>query len=179
MADCRTKNKISTLLAVHPYQLYPYAYASCDTNNSKTCVHKDRNITFITSSRADDLDLETVILCNRTLMLRRAIAKEPKLAIIAKEVLNRYIEHDYAGTNVNNIDQNLAEVAPLPGQRYRQAWLPFFPPMGPIGILLCQLHEKAAAISKGFKLHCHGWPTIDLLKCPFKELKTTGISHCK
>ena len=50
-------------------------------------------------------------------MLRRALAKKPKLAALANNILNKYIEHDYAGTNTSNVDQNLVAAAPLPGQK--------------------------------------------------------------
>ena len=91
-------------------------------------------------------------------MLRRAVAKKPKLKALAHRVLSKYTEHDYAGTNVSHVQQNLADVAPLPGQGQRQAWVPLFAPMGPIGLLLTQVHEKAAAIDHDFCLHVHGWP---------------------
>ena len=97
---------------------------------SKKCRHKDRNLTFLTSSRGDDLDPETNILCRRALMLRRAVAKKPKLQALAQKVLAKYIQHDYTGTNVTDVDKNLVAVAPLPGQRQRQAWAPLFPPLG-------------------------------------------------
>ena len=48
-----------------------------------------------------------------------------------------------------------------------------FAPLGPIGLLLTLFHEKAVAVSKGFVLHCHGWPNVNMLQCPLKELKPT------
>ena len=37
-------------------------------------------------------------------------------------------------------------------------------------MLLCQTHEKAAAISANFVLHLHAWPDAQLLDCPYGEL---------
>ena len=37
-------------------------------------------------------------------------------------------------------------------------------------MLLCQTHEKAAAISTDFVLHTHAWPDAQLLDCPYGEL---------
>ena len=47
-------------------------------------------------------------------MLRRALAKKPKLAALAHNILDKYIEHDYTGTNASDVDQNLVQAAPLP-----------------------------------------------------------------
>ena len=68
---------------------------------SKKCVHRDRNLTFVTASQGDDLDPETVILVNRTFTLRRALAKKPKLKVLANKVLDLYAAHDYIGTQVD------------------------------------------------------------------------------
>ena len=54
---------------------------------SNTVLHKDSNLTYITSSHGPDIDVETHILINRILMLRRALAKRPELETIAKHNL--------------------------------------------------------------------------------------------
>ena len=56
--------------------------------------------------------------------------------------LAQYIDNGCVGTNVTNIEGNLADVAPMPGSNNRGPWKPFYRPYGPVGFLLVQLHEK-------------------------------------
>ena len=90
---------------------------------------------------------------------------------MAQKVLKAYINNDYNGTNVNNVQQAACAPAPLPGHTGRKEWKPYFAPFGPVGILLNQIHEKAAAIDEDFVLHRHGWPPLALLACPYQELR--------
>ena len=50
-------------------------------------------------------------------------------------------------------------------------WAPHHKPYGPIGILLCQAHEKATAIPADFVIHSHGWPPTHIFDGPYCELK--------
>ena len=43
--------------------------------------------------------------------------------------------------------------------------------MGPIGILLRQCHHKAAAIDNQFNVVFADWPDLNILLCPYQELK--------
>ena len=124
-------------------------------------------MTFITSSAGPDVDVETNILCARFATLRRAIGKRPHLDELARYALNGYIANNYVATDVSNVEQNLAEVAPMPGKNNRAPLKPYYEPHGPIGLILVQVHEKAAAISTGFNVHAFGWPTSNALKCPY------------
>ena len=92
---------------------------------------------------------------------------------IAKDNLECYIANGYNGTNVQDVNDGIANAAPLPGNQNRGDWRPYYKPYGPVGILLLQLNEKASALSKDFSLHTHGWPETNLITCPHQELKPT------
>lgn len=83
------------------------------------------------------------------------------------------MEADYPGTNVNPINDGTAAVAPLPGNPGRKPWQPLFRPSGPMGILLSQLHEKAAALTSTLEIISQEAVPINILECPLKELKPT------
>ena len=46
---------------------------------SKTSTHTSADLTFVTSSHGCDIDPETVVLTRRVTMLRRMLAKRPRL----------------------------------------------------------------------------------------------------
>ena len=89
-------------------------------------------------------------------MLRRALAKRPELEAISKHNLDLYISNKYNGTNCLDVDMDNCESAPPPGAPYRGDWAPYYPPFGPIGLILVQLHEKATSLERGFRLHRFG-----------------------
>ena len=66
-------------------------------------IHKDSNMTFVTSSHGPDIDPETVIFTQRINTLRRVTTKRQSTQALAKENLNIYIANGYIGTDTNNI----------------------------------------------------------------------------
>ena len=46
-------------------------------------------------------------------------------------------------------------------------------PLGPIGLLLSQAHEKVVAIGPNFEMFQFGWPKVQMLECPLQELRPT------
>ena len=137
---------------------------------SNPCVHKDANMTFATSSYGHDVDPEVIICTNRVMMVRRMLGKKTGLKKLVDVILQEYHNSDYTGTNVTQVKAGHCDAAPAPGQRSRKGWKPFFSPFGPIGILLFQLHCKAAALGIDYNIHAHGWPPINLLQCPYQVL---------
>ena len=125
----------------------------------------------MTSSHGTDTDPETYILVNRVAMLRRMIGKQPWLEKIAARVLAEYKSNHYVGTIVENVHSRTTLAAPHPGKGGRKHWKPYYYPFRPIGILLCNLHEKAAACDASFNIHTHSWPALPILTCPVLELK--------
>ena len=151
-----------------PSETLQRAYSAKVKNTiSNHCNHKDNNITYITSSGNNDLDIETAILWHRISLFRRATIKRPKLRRIAEHVLVNYTANDYNGTNTQQVLADMCEVSPLPGHPDRKQWAPFYSPFGPIGLLLVQLHEKATALGPHFTLHDFGWPSLEILDCPY------------
>ena len=67
----------------------------------------------------------------------------------------------------------------MAGKNNRAPWRPYYQPYGPIGLLLVQLNEKAAAVSEGFEVHAFGWPTFNALTCSYAELRphATRLAH--
>ena len=94
---------------------------------SKKTRHKDKNLTFITSSYGADLDPETEILCRRVMLLRRITAKKPHLKQTAEKILDIYVQHEYAGTNLQNVWQHLTEPAPMAGHEWQISMATPFP----------------------------------------------------
>ena len=103
--------------------------------------------------------------------LRRVTTKRQCIDKLARDNLDLYIANGYTGTDTQAIHNGTAQPAPQPGNRNRSGWKPFHKPFGPIGILLCQAHEKAAAISTNFEVHTYGWPPTRILDGPYCELK--------
>ena len=151
-------------------QQQAYATAIKDTISNHT-THKGSNTTFVTSSYGSDLDPETGIFTNRILLLRRSTAKRDDLDRLARQNLRDYIKRNYIGTNRQQVMEGTTTPAPPPGTKNRALWKPKRSPFGPIGLLLCSVHAKAAALADDFQLHNHGWPTKALLSCPYHELR--------
>ena len=86
-------------------------------------------------------------------------------------ILHEYKIMDYVGTDVESIHKGMATIAPMPGKPGRHAWKPFFRPFGPVGILLTQLHEKAAGIDEQLWIQQGDYPPIDICGCPLQELR--------
>ena len=104
------------------------------------------------------------------------------MKILADDILQHYIEHDYAGANISDAPDDNSNAAPLPGQKAKQAWKPLFAPLGPIGLILLQSFEKGAAINQNYDVITHKWPSINILKCPLQKLKpasTTIATHAR
>jgi hypothetical protein len=138
---------------------------------SKTASHKSADLTFATSSHGSDLDPETTVLTRRVTMLRRMLVKRPRRRSQAVRILQEYIDADYTGTQVCQVRDGTAQTAPLPGYPGRRKWKPHFRPFGPIGILLVQLHEKAAALTIDLEIISTEATDINVLNCPLQELK--------
>ena len=64
-----------------------------------------------------------------------------------------------------------ATIAPLPGYPGRHQWKPYFRPFGPIGVLLMQLHENAAALTIELDIISTDATSIIIMNCPLRELK--------
>lgn len=145
---------------------------------STSSTHKSTDFTFTVASYGKDLDLESIILCRRTMLLRRMTAKKPMLMDKFNGIIKEYIDMDYVGTDSGRIHEGRALAAPMPGQPCRQAWKPLFRPQGPIGLLLAQVHEKAAAIDEHWTIHQHNEPPLDIMKVHIDKLKamTGGVA---
>ena len=138
---------------------------------SKEAKHTSVDLTFITSSGHTDIDPETVTLIRRVTMLRRMLIKRPRRMAQVLKILHEYKIMDYMGTDVESIHKGMATIAPMPGKPGRHAWKPVFRPFGPVGILLTQLHEKAAGIDEQLWIQQRGYPPIDICGCPLQELR--------
>ena len=145
---------------------------------STSSSQKATDLTFVTSSHGHDLDPETIIFARRLTLLRRMTAKRPRLLAKVRTIYSEYAGNSFTGTDVHAVNQCLTSFAPMPGQPGRQAWKPHYSPFGPIGIILTQVHEKAAAMDSNLCIHMQGEPLIDVLRCPFQELRpmATGLA---
>ena len=145
---------------------------------SPSSSQKATDLTFVTSSHGHDLDPETIIFVRRLTLLRRMTAKRPRLLAKVQSIYRDYASNGYTGTDVQAVHQCSTSFAPMLGQAGRQAWKPHYSPFGPIGIILMQLHEKAAAMDSNLCIHMQGEPFIDVLRCPFQELRplATGLA---
>ena len=114
-----------------------------------------------------------MVLNQRVTTLRRATTKRQTANDIARDNLSMYIANGYNGTNIQQVTDGITLPAPMPGSKSRAEWKPLHKPYGPIGILLCQLHEKGTGLSHDFNLHAYGWPVIPLFDCPLCELLPT------
>ena len=138
---------------------------------SKTATHKSADLTFATSSHGCDLDPETTVLTRRVTMLRRMLVKRPRRQTQAIRILQEYIDADFTGTRTDQIMNGTATIASLPGHPGRHQWKPYFRPFGTIGVLLVQLHEKAAALTMDLDIISTDATSINIMNCPLQELK--------
>ena len=81
------------------------------------------------------------------------------------------IRESHTPRSTNHIHNTAFQPAPLPGKPGRKPWKPYYAPFGPIGLLLVQVHEKAAALGTEFGIHVKDWPVLSIVGCPFHELK--------
>ena len=112
-------------------------------------------LAFDLAQDAGDLDPRLHILINRTVMIRRMVARSPNIVTKIKTILQVYNELGMAGSDKG------AEQPMLGGTK----------PKGPVGLLLNALSDNDACLMNCFRLEgADSWP-FNILKIPWQELK--------
>ena len=123
---------------------------------------------FVTSSHGKDLDPEIVMFSRRILMLRRMVCKHEEVQAKVSRVAAIYRQRGLRGCHQPGEDLSKLEPCPVVGQRGRAQWNANSTIMGPIGLLIAQVHRNAATLevdTSRIRLHKHQEIDIDVQKC--------------
>eukprot|EP00973_Karenia_brevis_P041432 5733154-Karenia_brevis.AAC.1 len=93
-----------------------------------------------------DLDPNMHILWKRIHILRRAVAKRPRCEKDIRDLLQHYQRKKVSGTKHEDLVVDTQVAAPPPGAANRRDWKANDTPMGPVALLLQQLHYFAFAL---------------------------------
>lgn len=133
--------------------------------------HKSSDLTFAVSSHGSDLGPEVVIFCRRIVFIRCTLVKKPHLTSVVTCCWRRYKDCDYIATDTVKTHSGQCDVAPPLVTGSRANWKPFFPPFGPVGILLDQLHCLGASLDCELAIHTNGEVAIEIMHCPWQSLR--------
>eukprot|EP00973_Karenia_brevis_P088194 12229058-Karenia_brevis.AAC.1 len=107
-------------------------------------------------------------------MLRRTLAKYPAVAPDISEMLAFYQQRKHVGTKHSEVSMADLFAAPPPGAPQRVQWKASHAPMGPVALLLQQLHYFALALdAHTLHLHHSNFEPFPFVSCPYQLLKPT------
>lgn len=91
------------------------------------------------------------------------------------EIIQAYTDNESRGTDTSREAVTSAKRALPPGCKQRQAWIDSnlganAQPRGPIGLLIQNLAEMAAAITPNLTIHKHKEATVNLATMPYKRI---------
>eukprot|EP00973_Karenia_brevis_P089840 12399686-Karenia_brevis.AAC.1 len=119
-----------------------------------------------------DLDPSIHILYHRVLDMRRFLAKYPAKQKLVLDILNMLHGRKHVGTYHGKEHLGSLCPAPPPGAPGRRNWKDQNFVLGPVSLLLQQLHYYAAIWQeKSFTIHVHDRPPLHFFHVPFQTLK--------
>eukprot|EP00973_Karenia_brevis_P074975 10419083-Karenia_brevis.AAC.1 len=121
-----------------------------------------------------DLDPNIYVLWKRLHMLRRFLVKCPDCKYIVHDMLHHHQSSGSLGTMHEGLDIGNLSAAPPPGAPNRSKWKATEAPIGPIALLLQQLHYYGLALdATTMCLHHTSCTPFHFVTCPFQLLKST------
>eukprot|EP00973_Karenia_brevis_P021956 3019852-Karenia_brevis.AAC.1 len=133
-----------------------------------------RSLTFAFTGHSLDLDPYIAIFTRRIMMMRRVFIKLPHIRDTVQQIFDLYKQEHYNGVHVDGVDLAALKPAPLPGGDRRADWKAEHIPLGPMGLLLQNLHMLGGTLDFPlFIVRTHRHPNINMLDDPFHHLKPT------
>ena len=118
-----------------------------------------------------EVDPWAVICIRRVMMLRRMLIKNEWLADAVSDAIERYQQHNFPGTCVDEDMPHNISCAPPPGSALRADWKKKHHAWGPIGFLCYSLSHYGLAISSKLRLHQNNEVTHCLYNMPYQFVK--------